>query len=153
KEIKGLITDSVTKVEDGTRLVDEAGKTMDEIVSSVKRVTDIMAEISAASQEQSSGIEQVNQAVTQMDEATQQNAALVEQASAAAETLQEQAQGLAETIAVFKIADDTAAAATPPRQTATVTSLPVRKPAAVGQDEQNPASPRWAKVANGAAGD
>ncbi|MDE2389904.1 MAG: HAMP domain-containing protein, partial [Betaproteobacteria bacterium] len=75
KEIKELIGDSVVKVEDGTRLVDEAGSTMEEIVTAVKRVTDIMSEISAASQEQSSGIEQVNQAVTQMDEATQQNAA------------------------------------------------------------------------------
>jgi methyl-accepting chemotaxis protein len=103
KEIKELISDSVHKVEDGTRLVDEAGKTMDEIVSSVKRVTDIMAEISAASQEQSSGIEQVNQAVTQMDEVTQQNAALVEEAAAAAESMQEQAQGLAQAVSVFKL--------------------------------------------------
>ncbi|MDO8345041.1 MAG: methyl-accepting chemotaxis protein, partial [Cellvibrio sp.] len=91
KEIRELIKDSVSKVEDGTRLVDEAGATMDEIVSAVKRVTDIMSEISTASQEQSSGIEQVNQAVTQMDEVTQQNATLVEEASAAAESMQEQA--------------------------------------------------------------
>ncbi|MGE5522242.1 MAG: methyl-accepting chemotaxis protein [Rhodospirillaceae bacterium] len=108
KEIKELITDSVSKVEDGTRLVDEAGRTMDEIVSSVKRVTDIMAEISAASQEQSSGIEQVNQAVTQMDEATQQNAALVEQAAAAAESLQDQAQQLTRAVSVFKVAQNQA---------------------------------------------
>jgi len=104
KEIKELISDSVHKVEDGTRLVDEAGKTMDEIVASVKRVTDIMAEISAASQEQSSGIEQVNQAVTQMDEVTQQNAALVEEAAAAAESMQEQAQNLMQVVSVFKLA-------------------------------------------------
>jgi methyl-accepting chemotaxis protein I, serine sensor receptor len=103
KEIKELIGDSVNKVEDGTRLVDEAGATMDEIVSAVKRVTDIMAEISAASQEQSAGIEQVNQAVTQMDEVTQQNAALVEEAAAAAESMQEQSHGLIEAVSVFKL--------------------------------------------------
>lgn len=103
KEIKELIGDSVDKVEDGTRLVDEAGATMDEIVSAVKRVTDIMAEISAASQEQSAGIEQVNQAITQMDEVTQQNAALVEEAAAAAESMQEQSHGLIEAVTVFKL--------------------------------------------------
>ncbi len=106
KEIKTLIGDSVSKVEDGSKLVDQAGKTMDEIVAAVKRVTDIMAEISAASQEQSSGIEQVNQAVTQMDQATQQNAALVEQAAAAAESMQEQARTLAQAVSVFKLAED-----------------------------------------------
>jgi len=103
KEIKTLISDSVEKVGTGTQLVDEAGKTMAEIVSSVKRVTDIMGEITAASQEQSTGIEQVNQAITQMDEVTQQNAALVEQAAAAAESLEEQAQVLARTVGVFKL--------------------------------------------------
>ena len=103
KEIKALIEDSVGKVEAGGKLVDEAGKTMDEIVGSVKRVTDIMGEIAAASQEQSAGIEQVNQAVGQMDEMTQQNAALVEQAAAAAESLQDQAAKLAEAVSVFKL--------------------------------------------------
>jgi methyl-accepting chemotaxis protein len=103
KEIKSLIGDSVDKVGNGTRLVEQAGRTMDEIVTSVKRVTDIMAEISAASQEQSLGIEQVNQAITQMDEVTQQNAALVEEASAAARALQEQANALAESVADFTL--------------------------------------------------
>jgi len=103
KEIKALIGDSVDKVGAGTKLVDEAGKTMQEIVSSVKRVTDIMSEITAASQEQSAGIEQVNQAITQMDEVTQQNSALVEQAAAAAESMQEQAQHLAQAVAVFNV--------------------------------------------------
>ncbi len=103
KEIKALIGDSVEKVEGGTKLVDEAGKTMEEIVTAVKRVTDIMAEISAASSEQSAGIEQVNQAITQMDEVTQQNAALVEEAAAAAESLEEQAQNLATAASVFKL--------------------------------------------------
>lgn len=109
KEIKELISDSVSKVEIGTQLVDQAGKTMDEIVMSVKRVTDIMAEISAASQEQSSGIEQVNQAVTQMDEVTQQNAALVEEAAAASESMQEQADGLMRSVAIFKLRQEPSA--------------------------------------------
>jgi methyl-accepting chemotaxis protein len=104
KEIKSLISDSVEKVGSGTKLVDQAGKTMEEIVTSIKRVTDIMSEITAASQEQSAGIEQVNTAITQMDEVTQQNAALVEEAAAAAESLQEQAQNLAQTVAVFRVA-------------------------------------------------
>ena len=103
KEIKALISDSVEKVEDGSKLVGDAGKTMDEIVSSVRRVTDIMTEIAAASIEQSSGIGQVNQAVTQMDDVTQQNAALVEQAAAAAESLEEQASMLSETMSQFRI--------------------------------------------------
>ncbi|MBO9767083.1 MULTISPECIES: methyl-accepting chemotaxis protein [Xanthomonas] len=103
KEIKDLIGDSVQRVTDGSQLVDQAGRTMAEIVSSVQRVTDIMGEISAASQEQSAGIEQVNLTVTQMDEATQQNAALVEEATAAARAMEEQAQQLTEAVAVFKV--------------------------------------------------
>jgi methyl-accepting chemotaxis protein len=83
--------------------VADAGRTMEEIVGSVKRVTDIMGEISAASQEQTSGIEQINQAVTQMDQATQQNAALVEEASAAAQSLQEQAGSLSRIVGRFKL--------------------------------------------------
>lgn len=105
KEIKELISDSVAKVENGTRLVDEAGATMDQIVKAVKRVTDIMSEISAASQEQSSGIEQVNQAVTQMDEVTQQNAALVEEAAAAAESMQDQVRELSRSVSIFKLSN------------------------------------------------
>ena len=103
KEIKDLITDSVSRVDAGTQLVDEAGKTMDDIVYSVRRVTDIMTEIAAASREQSSGIEQVNQAITQMDEVTQQNAALVEEAAAAAESMQEQVGMLVQTVDTFKL--------------------------------------------------
>ena len=103
KEIKELIGNSVMKVEDGTQLVDQAGRTMEEIVQSVKRVTDIMGEISAASHEQSIGIEQVNQAITQMDEITQQNAALVEEAAVASESMREQADQLSRTVAVFKL--------------------------------------------------
>jgi len=103
KEIKGLISDSVSKVESGSRLVDTAGKTMEEIVQSVKRVTDIMAEISAASQEQSAGIEQVNNAVTQMDQVTQQNAALVEEAAAAAKSMEDQTGAMAEMVGQFML--------------------------------------------------
>ncbi|WP_219114558.1 methyl-accepting chemotaxis protein [Janthinobacterium sp. UMAB-56] len=105
-EIKALIGSSVQRVDIGARLVDDAGTTMEEIVSSVKRVTDIMAEISLASQEQSTGIESVNQAVGEMDEATQQNAAMVEQASSAAASLQKEAQMLAEVVGVFQLTAD-----------------------------------------------
>jgi len=103
KEIRGLISDSVTKVEAGGRLVDEAGVTMQEIVQGIGRVTDIMADITSASAEQSTGIEQVNEAITQMDGVTQQNAALVEEAAAAAASLQEQATTLAQLVSVFNV--------------------------------------------------
>ena len=119
KEIKGLIVDSVEKVGAGSKLVADAGQTMEEIVQSVKRVTDIMSEITAASMEQSSGIEQVNQAVTQMDTVTQQNAALVEQAAAAAESMQEQAQGLSQMVSVFQLLGDNAAPQSAPQSAAT----------------------------------
>jgi methyl-accepting chemotaxis protein len=106
KEIKGLIGDTVARVDNGTALVGQAGTTMNEIVQAVKRVTDIMGEISAASAEQSSGIEQVNQAVAQMDEVTQQNAALVEQAAAAAGSLQDQAGRLQTAVGTFRLGAD-----------------------------------------------
>lgn len=103
KEIKELITNSVDKVDNGSRLVNEAGTTMDEIVQSVGRVTGIMGEISIASAEQSSGIEQIHQAISQMDQATQQNAALVEQAASAASSLQDSASSLATRVSIFKL--------------------------------------------------
>jgi len=106
KEIKELISDSVSKTADGTKQVETAGDTMQEIVNAVKRVSDIIGEIAAASAEQSTGINQVNSAVNNMDETTQQNAALVEEAAAAAESLVEQANQLAETISVFKLEGD-----------------------------------------------
>jgi len=102
-EIKDLITDSVGKVAGGSKLVAQAGQTMEEIVSSIRGVTEMMAEITTASAEQRSGIEQVNQAIAQMDNTTQQNAALVEQAAAAGESLEEQAQSLVETVSSFKV--------------------------------------------------
>jgi len=103
KEIKGLISDSVDKVEVGNRLVDQAGRTMSEVVASIQRVARIMADISSASVEQSTGIDQVSLAVSQMDEVTQQNAALVEEAAAAAESLEEQARNLSQAVATFRL--------------------------------------------------
>ncbi len=111
KEIKQLITDSVSRVEQGSALVDRAGVTMNEVVASIRRVTDIMGEISAASSEQSAGVSQVGEAVVQMDQATQQNAALVEEMAAAASSLRSQAEDLVRTVAVFKLDDRTAAVA------------------------------------------
>ncbi|HEY5805118.1 MAG TPA: methyl-accepting chemotaxis protein, partial [Lysobacter sp.] len=104
----------------GSTLVDQAGRTMGEIVTSVKRVTDIIADITAASLEQSTGIEQVNQAVTQMDEGTQQNAALVEEASAAARSLEQQSEQLVQTVAVFRLASTSGSAVAVPRAPAMV---------------------------------
>jgi methyl-accepting chemotaxis protein len=103
KEIKGLITDSVQRVEQGTALADRAGSTMNNIVTSIQQVTDIMAEISSASGEQSAGVAQVGEAVTNMDRTTQQNAALVEEMAAAASSLKAQAQELVGMVAVFKV--------------------------------------------------
>ena len=105
-EIKHLISDSVEKVEDGSKLVGQAGKTMQEIVNSISQVSQIIADITAASAEQSSGIQQVNQAIGQMDDVTQQNAALVEEAAASAESLEEQAEHLSTHVAKFKIDDN-----------------------------------------------
>lgn len=103
KEINTLITDSVVNVEAGSKLVEQAGVTINEVMESVRRVTDIVSEISAASLEQSTGIEQINQAVMQMDEVTQQNAALVEQAAAASQAMQDQSGRLAQLVHVFKV--------------------------------------------------
>ncbi|WP_273036202.1 methyl-accepting chemotaxis protein [Massilia timonae] len=105
REIKGLIGDSMTQVNAGTALVQQAGTTMHDVVSSVARVTDMMSEITSATQEQRTGIHQVNEAITQMDQVTQQNAALVEQAAAAAASMQEQAARLAEVAAGFRLGD------------------------------------------------
>ncbi len=108
KEIKALIAESVDKVESGAQLVNEAGSTMDEVVTSFQQVARLVTDITNASREQSSGIEQVTQAVSQMDEVTQQNAALVEEAAAAAESLEEQASGLVQAVGMFKLEEGTA---------------------------------------------
>ncbi|HEX8609754.1 MAG TPA: methyl-accepting chemotaxis protein [Telluria sp.] len=154
KEIKSLIGDSVDKVDAGSKLVDEAGQTMDLIVTSIKQVADIMGEITAATQEQSNGIEEVNQAITQMDEMTQQNAALVEQAAAAAESMQEQAQLLAAAVSIFKLnGDDRKAAPHAPVRTAPAVAAksPSRAVATVARAPAAPAKPR--KLAAAAPGD
>jgi methyl-accepting chemotaxis protein-1 (serine sensor receptor) len=132
REIKALIGASVERVDAGSKLVDEAGRTMDLIVSSVQQVADIMSDISAASEEQSAGIEEVSKAIVQMDQMTQQNAALVEEAAAAAETMQHQAHTLAEAVKVFHLAGEEP-------------GLPVAVPGAVSK--ARPASPRAAKSA------
>ena len=103
REIKGLIQDSVGKVDGGTRLVDESGRTLGEIVASVKRMSDLIAEISAASREQAQGVEEVNRAVTQMDQVTTQNASLVDEASSSTQALAGQARSLAELVAFFDL--------------------------------------------------
>ena len=156
KEIKTLIGDSVDKVEEGSKQVAEAGKTMDEIVGSVKRVTDIMAEITVASQEQTSGIEQINQAITQMDQVTQQNAALVEEAAAAAASLQEQASGLSQVVSVFKLDQDQRNPAAPARRVEPVLARtaprqPPRVKHAIAAPQRQPAAATPALA--GAGGD
>jgi methyl-accepting chemotaxis protein len=103
KEIKKLITDSVAKVEDGGKLVDRAGQTLREIMTSVKKVSDIVAEMAAAAREQASGIEQVNKAILQMDQVTQQNAALVEETASASQSMGDQARELQDLVGFFKI--------------------------------------------------
>ena len=146
KDIKQLINDSVEKVETGSRLVDSAGATMQEVVAAITRVTDIVSEITAASQEQSQGIEQVNTAIVQMDQVTQQNAALVEEAAAAAESMQHQAAQLTEVVSVFKLLAGQGApltASLPARPVA-----PVAKPAVRLAARPAPAPQRAAAKAN-----
>ncbi|MDT7836595.1 methyl-accepting chemotaxis protein [Aquabacterium sp. OR-4] len=155
REIKGLIGASVEKVESGSRLVQDAGSTMDEIVSSVSRVTDIIGEISAAATEQSSGINMVNGAVTGLDQMTQQNAALVEESAAAAESLKSQADRLASMVATFRADASPATASAPPAApvraaAATVSHRPAPAPAPARAAAASPA-PRAAAAAAPAA--
>ena len=142
KEIKELIDNSVERVRSGSALVDQAGRTMTEIIGAVQRVTDIMGEIAAASEEQSSGIEQVARAVTQMDEVTQQNAALVEEAAAAAQSLEDQAGKLRTAVAVFQVEESgfKAPAAQPVRRPAPKPAVP-RKAAAAGRGQASMVPP------------
>jgi methyl-accepting chemotaxis protein len=154
KEIKTLIGDSVEKVETGSRLVDQAGATMEEVVGSVKRVSDIIGEIAAASDEQRAGIEQVNQAITQMDQVTQQNAALVEQAAAAAEAMQDQASELAGLVGTFRTGTESQRAAVKPALASravsasravapVVAARPAGRPAASRKAEPVEAGEEW----------
>jgi len=145
KEIKTMIGDSVDKVEIGSRQVNRAGETMEEIVQAVKRVTDIMSEIAAASSEQSAGIEQVNQAITQMDAVTQQNAALVEEAANATEAMQEQAKILVEAVSIFKLGDDRTSA----RSAAARPAIPHPAPSAQARITRKPARAKEGKAREG----
>ena len=138
KEIKSLIDNSVEKVEAGSKLVDQAGKTIQEIVESVKRVSDVVSEISAATQEQTAGIDQINIAITEIDETTQQNAALVEQAAAAAASMQDQAQNLLQVVSVFKINGIGAGSAS--------LNVPVKSAPKPVARSASPASPNIAKA-------
>jgi methyl-accepting chemotaxis protein-1 (serine sensor receptor) len=130
KEIKTLIDTSVERVQSGSALVGEAGRTMEEIITAVQRVTDIMGEIASASEEQSGGINEVARAVSQMDDVTQQNAALVEQASAAAQSLQEQAERLRTAVSVFQLADENPASHGAPLLVAAAGGARASKPTA-----------------------
>ena len=159
KEIKLLIDDSVEKVDTGSKLVNQAGNTMDDIVASVKRVTDIMGEISTASREQEAGIEQINQAITELDTVTQQNAALVEEAAASAGSLQDQASSLSQVVSVFNLggmqtrsialADTAPATAGRPAHPARIKKAP---PARIGADGPLP-SKKLAHAASGTSDD
>jgi methyl-accepting chemotaxis protein len=142
KEIKELITDSVSKTAEGTAQVETAGSTMQEIVASVQRVTDIMAEITAASVEQSAGIDQVNTAVTSMDEVTQQNAALVEEAAAAAESLVDQAASLTEVVSVFKLSEGSSFSAGKPALRTIARKSPARLVSSSPKSATRPATPK-----------
>ena len=137
KEIKELIAASVANVDTGSRLVNEAGQTMGDIVDSIVRVTDIMGEITSATHEQTIGIEQINMAIAQMDEVTQQNAALVEEAAAASQSMQEQAGELAHVVGFFKTGNHVASAArlTPVRAAPAAPAIarPAAKPAPARQ--------------------
>ena len=157
KEIKILISDSVEQVEQGGKLVQQAGAAMTEVVDTVRSVTDIVSEISAASAEQSTGIDEINRAITQMDEVTQQNAALVEEAAAASQSLQEQASNLASVVGAFKLAHGQANAAqhsTPVRPAPAPAAKPAaRKAAPLKLVTQRAPGPASSKASAGAGGD
>ena len=148
KEIKALIGNSVARVENGARLVQTAGTTMGEIVSSVQRVQDIIGEIASAATEQSEGIASVNTSVVQLDQMTQQNAALVEESAAAAESLKEQAQRLVEAVAVFRVAGSEPQRVAAPRPAAPKAApRPMPAPKAAGSPRPAPSLKPAAKPA------
>jgi len=149
KEIKGLINESVQRVTDGSELVDQSGKTLEEIVGSVKRVTDIIAEITAASQEQASGIDQVNKAIMQMDETTQQNAALVEEATSASQSMKEQARELMTQVASFKLSGNSEASHVKREASGAGTTYASPKPAAMKSSASPAPDPGQAALASG----
>jgi methyl-accepting chemotaxis protein len=131
KEIKTLIGHSVNQVDNGSKMVEQAGQTIQDVVNSIRHVTDIVAEISSSSQEQSAGIEQINQAITLMDQVTQENAALVEQSAAAAQALQDQTGQLTDMVSIFTLDSDLLPATTTtrggsPRRSIDITAKPSR---------------------------
>jgi methyl-accepting chemotaxis protein len=157
KEIKTLIGESVDKVDTGAKLVDAAGKTMEEIVASVKKVSDLIAEIAAASEEQDAGIQQVNTAVTQMDQVVQQNASLVEEAAAATESMKSQAGALLQMVSRFNLGDaQPAFAPVQPRASRAPVEMPDPQPITVKSEPKLPpirkdvlAAPLVKQAANG----
>jgi methyl-accepting chemotaxis protein len=158
KEIKALIDDSVDKVDSGAKLVDQAGATMEEIVTSIGRVASIMSEITQASQDQTAGLDQIHSAISQMDGLTQQNVALVEEASAAADSLYDRAAGLQQVVSVFKVDISAQQAMAAPRAPVRAAASSAAKPAAksaakpavrqIGNRQAKPAAPKKAAVAN-----
>ena len=150
KEIKELIAASVANVDTGSRLVNEAGQTMGDIVDSIVRVTDIMGEITSATHEQTLGIEQINMAIAQMDEVTQQNAALVEEAAAASQSMQEQAGELAHVVGFFKTGQAVAASKPVAKSVAKLATVRTGKPAATAIAREPLRRPASKQVANAA---
>jgi methyl-accepting chemotaxis protein len=149
KEIKTLIDESVENVGIGTKLVDQAGATMNEIVESVRRVTDVMSEISAASHEQTQGLDQINIAISQMDTVTQQNAALVEQAAAAAATLEDQAGNLSQVVSIFKLSgEQQTRAALPAPKSSKAAVKPAMRASTKTASAKRPALPASSATAN-----
>jgi methyl-accepting chemotaxis protein len=147
KEIKALIGDSVTKVDEGSKLVDQSGRALGEISTAVKRVTDVVAEMAAATEEQASGIEQVNRAVMSMDEVTQQNAALVEEAAAASETIVDQARELNAIVGKFRLGEAPVGADAAPATRRTPAPPRQTHPASASAVERRGASRPWSKKA------
>jgi methyl-accepting chemotaxis protein-2 (aspartate sensor receptor) len=134
KEIEGLISESVSRVQTGTSLVENTGQTMEQIVRAVTHVRDIMAEITAASDEQTRGIDQIGQAIVEMDKTTQQNAALVEESAAAASSLEEQATILLQSVSVFRLDENNAPTV---GKAVMQKNAPVKKPVPVSADQDN----------------
>ncbi|MGH8734354.1 MAG: methyl-accepting chemotaxis protein, partial [Burkholderiales bacterium] len=153
KEIKDLITDSVSKVDAGSRQVNDAGQTMEEIVTSVKKVTDLISEITAASKEQAQGIEQVSETMTQLEKVTQQNAAMVEQASAASGSLEEQSRALSGAVSAFRLHAEPLPGAAAPHKPEVKAPVQAKKPVEVKKPvkakEPEPRAPVAAKKGNG----
>jgi methyl-accepting chemotaxis protein len=141
REIKLLINDSTLRVNEGAKLVQQAGSTMDEVVQAVCRVTDIIDEISSASQEQSEGIGQINEAIAQMDEVTQQNSSLVQKAASASASLREESHKLEQAVSVFNLGSDFKVAHKPVARAAS----PLLRPDLSTKNEPKGEASEWTK--------